>query len=169
MVAAGGIATGILDDRAFLLPPFTRQDAARAIRSLRIWPLLDGYRGAAPGRHRGLEDLVVRLGQLAVDVPEIAELDLNPVMVAPDGCVLVDVKVRLADAVAGGRRRPAPAEAARCDRRTGSGCTGCRWAPGATRPAQRPGLRGDRRRARTAHRRPLFHSALEVRLSGQAG
>lgn len=96
MVAAGGVATGILDDRAFLLPPFTKTDAARAIRSLRIWPLLDGYRGATPIDTADLEEMVVALGELALDVPEIAELDLNPVMCTPTGTVLVDVKVRLA-------------------------------------------------------------------------
>jgi acyl-CoA synthetase (NDP forming) len=96
MVAAGGVATGILDDRVFLLPPFTQTDAARAIRSLRIWPLLDGYRGAEPIDTDDLEQMVVALGELALDVPEIAELDLNPVMCTPTGTVLVDVKVRLA-------------------------------------------------------------------------
>jgi acyl-CoA synthetase (NDP forming)/GNAT superfamily N-acetyltransferase len=96
MVAAGGVATGILDDRTFLLPPFTRTDAARAIRSLRMWPLLDGYRGATPIDTDDLEQMVVALGELALDVPEIAELDLNPVMCTPAGTVLVDVKVRLA-------------------------------------------------------------------------
>ncbi len=96
MVAAGGVATGILDDRTFLLPPFTTTEAARAIRSLRIWPLLDGYRGATPIDTAGLEEIVVALGELALDVPEIAELDLNPVMCTPAGTALVDVKVRLA-------------------------------------------------------------------------
>jgi acyl-CoA synthetase (NDP forming) len=96
MVAAGGVATGVLDDRSFLLPPFSRQDAARAIRSLRMWPLLDGYRGAQPVDTAGLERMVVALGDLALDVPEIAELDLNPVMCTPGGAVLVDVRVRLA-------------------------------------------------------------------------
>ncbi len=95
MVAAGGIATGILEDRAFLLPPFSRRDAARAIRSLRIWPLLDGYRGADPVDTDSLERLLVALGELAVDTPELAELDFNPVMCTPAGTVLVDVKVRL--------------------------------------------------------------------------
>ena len=52
MVAAGGIASGILDDRAFLLPPFTQLDAARAIRSLRTWPMLNGLSRGGPGRHR---------------------------------------------------------------------------------------------------------------------
>ena len=65
MVAAGGIATGILEDRAFLLPPFTERDAARAVRSLRIWPLLDGYRGSPRTDVAGLVDLLVTLGQLA--------------------------------------------------------------------------------------------------------
>jgi acyl-CoA synthetase (NDP forming)/GNAT superfamily N-acetyltransferase len=98
MVAAGGIATGILDDRAFLLPPFTQVDAARAIRSLRTWPMLNGYRGAAGADTDRLEKLLVTLGELSVDVPEIAELDFNPVMCTPTDVVLVDVKVRLAEA-----------------------------------------------------------------------
>jgi len=98
MVAAGGIATGILDDRAFLLPPFTQRDAARAIRSLRTWPLLDGYRGAPRADTDRLEQVLVVLGELAVEVPELAEVDFNPVMCTPTGVVLVDVKVRLAEA-----------------------------------------------------------------------
>jgi acyl-CoA synthetase (NDP forming)/L-amino acid N-acyltransferase YncA len=98
MVAAGGIATGILEDRAFLLPPFTERDAARAVRSLRMWPLLDGYRGSPRTDVEGLVDVLVTLGQLAIDVPEIAELDFNPVMCTPSGVVLVDVKVRLDEA-----------------------------------------------------------------------
>ena len=68
----------------------------RAIRSLRIWPLLDGYRGAEPVDTDSLEQLLVALGELAVDIPELAELDFNPVMCTPTGTVLVDVKVRLA-------------------------------------------------------------------------
>jgi acyl-CoA synthetase (NDP forming)/GNAT superfamily N-acetyltransferase len=99
MVAAGGTATDLLDDRAFLLPPVTAQDAARAVRSLRIWPLLDGFRGQPRVDSAALEAVVVRLGQLAEDVPQIADVDLNPVLVGPDGCALVDVKVRLAGAL----------------------------------------------------------------------
>ena len=95
MVAAGGTAMAILEDRAFLMPPFSRQDAARAIRSLRVWPLLDGYRGSAPADAHALEDLVLALGDLALDVPALAELDLNPVMCRPEGVVAVDVKVAL--------------------------------------------------------------------------
>ena len=98
MVAAGGVATNILDDRTFLMPPFSRRDAAAAIRSLRIWPMLDGYRGTPRTDVDGLEATLVALGSLATEVPEVAELDLNPVMCTPDRPVLVDVKVRLAPA-----------------------------------------------------------------------
>ena len=95
MVAAGGVATEVWNDRAFLVPPVGPQDAARVVRSLRIWPLLDGYRGATPVDIAAVESLVVSLGQLALDVPELAEIDLNPVLATPDGVVLVDVKARL--------------------------------------------------------------------------
>lgn len=96
MVAAGGVTTNLLDDRAFAVPPLTRQDAARALRSLRIWPTLDGYRGAELVDVSALEDLLVDLGQVARDLPEVVELDLNPVVVTPQGVSLLDVKVRVA-------------------------------------------------------------------------
>ena len=98
MVAAGGVATDLLADRVFLLPPLTRGDALRALRSLRSWPLLDGFRGSPRVDVASIERLIVSLGALATDVPEVAELDLNPVLATPDGCSLVDVKVRLATA-----------------------------------------------------------------------
>ena len=98
MVAAGGVTTDLLADRVFLLPPLTRGDAGRALRSLRSWPLLDGYRGTPRVNVAALEQLIVSLGALATDVPDVAELDLNPVLVTPDGCSLVDVKIRLATA-----------------------------------------------------------------------
>jgi acyl-CoA synthetase (NDP forming) len=97
IVAAGGTATEIWQDRSLLLAPVTPQDALRALRSLRIWPLLDGYRGAEPVDQQALVDLVVALGRLAVDVPELAEADLNPVLATSSGVALVDVNMRLAD------------------------------------------------------------------------
>ena len=95
MVAAGGTAVEILDDRTLLLAPVTAQDAARALRSLRIWPLLSGYRGAEAVDEQALVDLVVAMGRLAVDVPELVEADLNPVVASPHGIELVDIKMRL--------------------------------------------------------------------------
>lgn len=95
MVGAGGVTTDLWADRVFLVPPVTPRDASRALRSLRTWPLLSGFRGAPPMDVTGLVETTVRLGQLVEEVPEVAELDLNPVLVTPTGSFLVDVKVRL--------------------------------------------------------------------------
>ena len=89
--------TDILADRIYLLPPVRPSDVRRALRRLRCWPLLDGFRGAAPVAVDELVDLVVACGRLAEDVPLVAELDVNPVMVSARGCALVDVKLRLAE------------------------------------------------------------------------
>jgi acyl-CoA synthetase (NDP forming) len=67
-------------------------------RSLRGAPLLTGYRGAAPVDTTALEDLLLRVGRLADDLPEVAELDLNPVLAFPHRVVAVDAKLRLAAA-----------------------------------------------------------------------
>jgi acyl-CoA synthetase (NDP forming) len=99
MVAAGGVTTDVLADRAFMVPPLTPTDASRALRSLRLWPLLTGFRGSAPADVDALIKLVVAVGDLGLDVPEIVELDLNPVMVWPTGVSCVDAKIRLSDPV----------------------------------------------------------------------
>ncbi|GAB6987689.1 bifunctional GNAT family N-acetyltransferase/acetate--CoA ligase family protein [Nocardioides pyridinolyticus] len=95
MVAAGGVHTDVWDDRAFLVPPVGRRDAARAVHSLRVAALLAGHRGTEAGDVDTLVRLVVQLGRLAEDVPEVSELDLNPVLVGPHGCAVVDAKVRV--------------------------------------------------------------------------
>lgn len=97
MLGAGGVATDVWDDRAFLVPPFAESEALQVLRSLRLWPLLAGYRGAPAAATSEIAQLAAQLGRLAVDVPEVAELDLNPVMAGPQGCVVVDAKLRLAD------------------------------------------------------------------------
>jgi acyl-CoA synthetase (NDP forming) len=96
MVGLGGVHTDLLGDRAFRLLPVTDADAAAMWRSLRGARLLTGYRGAAPADTVAVEDLLLRVGRLAEDVPEVAELDLNPVLAGPRGVLAVDVKLRLA-------------------------------------------------------------------------
>jgi acyl-CoA synthetase (NDP forming) len=95
MVGAGGVTTDLLADRVYLLPPVTPRDVRRVLRSLRCWPLLTGFRGAPPVDLGALVEVVVACGRLVEEVPEVAELDVNPVMAAPEGCTLVDVKLRL--------------------------------------------------------------------------
>ena len=99
-VGLGGMLGDLLSDRAFHLLPLTAEDAARQIRSLRMAPLLSGYRGAPPADVSALEEMVLRAAAMAADIPELAELDMNPVIVNADGAFAVDVKVRLQSAPA---------------------------------------------------------------------
>ncbi len=96
MLGLGGVQTDLLGDRALRLVPMMDLDAGRMWRSLRAAPLLTGYRGADPVDTAALEDLLLRLGRLAEDMPEVAELDLNPVLAGPAGVIAVDAKLRLA-------------------------------------------------------------------------
>lgn len=97
MLGVGGVHTELFADRAFTLVPMTDRDATRMWRSLRAAPLLTGYRGSPPVDIPAVEDLLLRLGRLAEDLPEVAELDLNPILVSETGAVVVDAKLRLAD------------------------------------------------------------------------
>ena len=94
----GGTMAELLGDRTVRVAPVSDVDAADAVRSLRCTPLLTGYRGASPADLAALEDLLVRLGLLACHVPEIAELDLNPVIASPKCVVAVDARVRVVPA-----------------------------------------------------------------------
>jgi acetyl coenzyme A synthetase (ADP forming)-like protein len=95
MFGMGGVATELLADRAFRILPLTDVDAHELVRSLRGSPLLFGYRGAPPADVEALEDLLLRVGLLADELPEVLELDLNPVIVSERGVSAVDVKVRV--------------------------------------------------------------------------
>lgn len=91
MIAAGGIFMELLGDRRLLLPPFGRAEAMAAIDSLRIRPMLDGARGRPKADVEGLADAAARLSVLAASLGSgIAELDVNPLRVAPDGCLALD-------------------------------------------------------------------------------
>jgi acyl-CoA synthetase (NDP forming) len=96
MTGLGGIHTDLLGDRAFQLLPVTDVDAAAMWQRLRAAKLLTGYRGASTSDTAALEDVLMRLGRLAEDFPQIAELDLNPLLVFARGVVAVDIKMRIA-------------------------------------------------------------------------
>jgi acetyl coenzyme A synthetase (ADP forming)-like protein len=93
---AGGVAVELLKDVSVRLTPVTDLDAAEMVRSLRTFPLLDGYRGAPKSAVVELEDTIMRIAAMADAHPEIAELDANPVIVAPGGASIVDARVRVA-------------------------------------------------------------------------
>jgi acyl-CoA synthetase (NDP forming) len=95
LFGAGGAAADALADRAARLAPLTGSDADELIRSIRAAPLLL-RRPGAPGADLGaLRDLLLRVSQMADDLPEIAELELSPVFARPDGAQAVDSRIRL--------------------------------------------------------------------------
>lgn len=96
MFGLGGTATELLGDQAFRILPVTDQDAAEMVRSLRSSPLLFGYRGAPMVAVAALEDVLQRVARLAGAVPALAELDINPLRVSPDGALAVDARLRVA-------------------------------------------------------------------------
>jgi acyl-CoA synthetase (NDP forming) len=103
---AGGTTAELMGDVAVRLAPVTDQDAHDMVRSLRTYPLLSGYRGAKPVAVDALEDVVLRLAAMVEEHVEIAEVDLNPVIVSEAGAVVVDARVRVEQAPP---RQPWPA------------------------------------------------------------
>jgi acyl-CoA synthetase (NDP forming)/GNAT superfamily N-acetyltransferase len=94
----GGVATDVLGDHAARLTPLTDVDAEGMIRGIRAAPLLYGHRGTPPVDLNALADVLLRISRLADEVPEIAELDLNPVLARQDGVSPVDARIRLVPA-----------------------------------------------------------------------
>jgi acyl-CoA synthetase (NDP forming) len=88
----------LLKDVSVRLAPLSQLDAQEMVRSLRSFPLLTGYRGAPARDVRALEDILLRMSNLAEDQPEIAELDCNPVVVLEQGALVVDARIRVAPA-----------------------------------------------------------------------
>jgi acyl-CoA synthetase (NDP forming) len=92
----GGVMAELIGDAGFRIAPLTDVDARQLVTGGKAGRLVAGFRGAPAADEQALVDLVLRLARLAEDFPEISELDLNPVLALPDGCVAVDARVRVA-------------------------------------------------------------------------
>jgi acetyl coenzyme A synthetase (ADP forming)-like protein len=97
----GGVLVELLKDVVVRITPLTDQDVSEMIRSLKTFPLLSGYRGGLIYDVPALEQMILRVGALVEDIHEIGELDLNPVIVLPEGqgVSLVDARVHVAEAL----------------------------------------------------------------------
>lgn len=91
----GGTLAELIGDAGFRLAPLTDVDAEELVRGGKVGRLIGGFRGSPPADVRAVSDVVLRVARLAADFSEVAELDLNPVIAGPDGCVVVDVRVRI--------------------------------------------------------------------------
>jgi succinyl-CoA synthetase beta subunit len=94
MVGAGGVLVEILEDRRFGLPPLDETRALNLMGGLRVRRMLDGARGAPPADGVAVTGALVALSRLALDLGDVlAALDVNPLIVGPEGCVAVDALV----------------------------------------------------------------------------
>ena len=91
----GGVLAELIGEAGFRIAPLTDADAEELVKEGKAGRLVAGYRGAPAGNADDLRDLLHRLSRLALDLPEVAELDLNPVIALPDRVVAVDARARV--------------------------------------------------------------------------
>jgi len=95
LFGAGGTAVEVLADRAIALPPLNRVLARELISRTRVAKLLAGYRDHPPAAFDAISDTLIALSQMLADLPELAELDINPLLADADGVMALDARVRL--------------------------------------------------------------------------
>lgn len=93
---AGGVLVELARDVAVRLTPINQFEARSMIQELRTYPLLTGFRGQPKVDVAALEDTILRVSALVEDLPQVAELDCNPIIVHEHGAVIVDARVRVA-------------------------------------------------------------------------
>ena len=91
----GGIYVETLKDVTFRVAPFSYQEARQMLSEIRSHALLDGVRGEPAVDKEAIIDTLLRVGQLVQDFPEIVELDINPLIVYPDGQGAISIDMRL--------------------------------------------------------------------------
>jgi acetyltransferase len=93
LIGMGGTEAELHHDQRLEFPPLNERLAHQMIESLKIYPLLKGYRGRSPKDINKLVEVMIRLSYLAADYPEIEELDINPIIVTTDDVVALDASV----------------------------------------------------------------------------
>jgi acetyltransferase len=101
MIGMGGTAAELFKDKSLGFPPLNERLARRMLENLKVYPLLKGYRGSKPKNIDKLIELMIRMSYLAADYPEIAELDINPLLVTPDDAIALDARIVLDKDVVG--------------------------------------------------------------------
>ena len=94
LVGAGGVMAELLQDRALELPPLDELFARRMLESLRVWPLLQGYRGRPGVDVDRVIEVLIRFSTLVTDWPELSEIDINPLLVTVDRLIALDSRMR---------------------------------------------------------------------------
>ena len=92
----GGVTAEVLADTVTLILPATADEMLAAMRRLRLWPLLDGYRGRAKADMAAVATMAVTLGALMLERRDLEEIEINPILVRTEGAVAVDALIRKA-------------------------------------------------------------------------
>jgi len=97
MFGSGGIYAELIKDVTMKIHPITDLDAVEMINSLKMSNLFEGYRGSPPKDTEAIKDLLLRVSAMIEDIPEIAEMDLNPVSVMSrgEGYRVIDARIKL--------------------------------------------------------------------------
>lgn len=90
----GGVTAEVLADTVTLILPATEAEVLDGLRRLRLWPLLDGYRGRPRADMASVAEIAVRLGALMLARPDLEEIEINPILVRSAGAVAVDALIR---------------------------------------------------------------------------
>jgi len=105
-LGAGGIAAELQADMALGLPPLNERLARRMLESLRIWPLLAGYRGRPAVDLDRLLETIIRFSYLVADYPEVSEIEINPLLAGVEGTIALDARAVVDQRLVGRRPRP---------------------------------------------------------------
>lgn len=100
MVGMGGIYAELFKDRTIDFPPLNEKLALRMLKSLKIYPLLSGFRGKSINMDKLIE-VLIRISYLAADFPELKELDINPLFVLENDCIAVDARIIIDENIKG--------------------------------------------------------------------
>ena len=113
LVGQGGVEVEVIADLAVGLPPLNMSLAAELVGRTRVSKLLKGYRGRPPANLEALHLTLTQISQMIIDIPELIELDINPLLCDPDGVIALDARIRLGTPLPKGQRmaiRPYPAD-----------------------------------------------------------
>jgi hypothetical protein len=96
LFGSGGTNAELFRDQVIRLAPLTVRQADQLVRAPRGARLMEGFRGQAPSDTSAVTDVLHRISQLAADIPQVAEVECNPLIALPHGVSIVDARVRLA-------------------------------------------------------------------------
>ena len=105
LVGHGGTAVEVMKDKALALPPLNMHLAGRMLAETRIYPLLQGYRGQPGANLDAIKLCLLKVSQLIIDLPEVAELDINPLLADEYGVMALDARIKVVKSQQKGPKR----------------------------------------------------------------